>query len=392
MQENDEVAAIVPEATGWRRYIHANPELGFAEHETAAFVAAKLKEFGLAVHTDVSATAVVATLAKGTSGKAIALRAELDALPIKEATGLAYASRNDGVMHACGHDGHTAMLLGAAKLLAESESFDGTVVFVFQPAEEVLGGGKKMIADGLLKRFPVEQVFAVHNWPGFPEGHIGVRAGAQMAAVDDFEIVFRGSGCHAAMPHQGDDPLLAAASFITAIQRLVSRSVDPLSPAVLSVTQIHGGRFNNFVPGEVKVEGTCRFYDRALSNHCAAEIERVAQASAAMHGASAELTYKRGYPPVVNPADGAALAALAGADTVGTERVSTEFQPSMGCEDFAFLLQGVGDGAYLWIGAGDVGPGAGLHGDRFIFNEAIIPIGIRFFLNLVQRALPVGGR
>ncbi|MDX8482014.1 M20 aminoacylase family protein [Mesorhizobium sp. VK24D] len=391
MRENDRIAAIVPEVIGWRRHIHANPELGFAEHETAAFVAAKLKEFGLAVHTDVSATAVVATLTKGTSGKAIALRAELDALPIKEAADVAYASRNNGVMHACGHDGHTAMLLGAAKLLAESDSFDGTVVFVFQPAQEVLGGGKKMIEDGLLKRFPVDQVFAVHNWPGFPEGHIGVRAGPQMAAVDDFEIVFRGSGCHAAMPHLGDDPLLAAASFVTAIQRLVSRSVDPLSPAVLSVTQIHGGSFNNFVPSEVEVEGTCRFYDRALSDRCAAEIERVVQATAAMHGASAEVTYKRGYPPVVNPASGAALAGQAGVDTVGKERVSTEFQPSMGCEDFAFLLQGVGDGAYVWIGAGDVGPSAGLHGDRFIFTDAIIPIGIRFFLNVVQRALPVGG-
>ncbi|WP_083355237.1 amidohydrolase [Mesorhizobium sp. ORS 3428] len=392
MRENDRVEAIVPEAIGWRQHIHANPELGFAEHKTAGFVAAKLEEFGLAVHTDVSATAVVATLTKGTGRKAIALRAELDALPIKEAADVAYASRNDGVMHACGHDGHAAMLLGTAKLLAESDSFDGTVVFVFQPAEEVLGGGRKMIEDGLLKRFPVDQVFAVHNWPGFPEGHIGVRAGPQMAAVDDFEIAFRGRGCHAAMPHLGDDPLLAAASFVTAIQRLVSRSVDPLSPAVLSVTQIHGGRFNNFVPGEVKVEGTCRFYDRALSEHCAAEIERVAEAAAAMHGASAELTYKRGYPPVVNPANGAALAAQAGADTVGAERVATAFQPSMGCEDFAFLLQGVGDGAYVWIGAGNVGPGAGLHGNRFVFNDAIIPIGIRFFLSVVQRALPVGGK
>lgn len=392
MRMNDKVAAIVPEVIGWRQTIHANPELGFAEDETAAFVAAKLKESGLAVHTDVSATAVVATLTKGASGKAIALRAELDALPIKEGADVAYASRKDGVMHACGHDGHTAMLLGAARLLAENGDFDGTVVFVFQPAEEVLGGGRKMIEDGLLKRFPVEQVFAVHNWPGFPEGHIGVRAGPQMAAVDDFEIVFRGSGCHAAMPHLGDDPLLAAASFVTAIQRLVSRSVDPVSPAVLSVTQIHGGRFNNFVPGEVKVEGTCRFYDLALSDHSAVEIERVAQAAAAMHGARAELTYRRGYPPVVNPASGAKLAAQAGADTVGAERVVNEFQPSMGCEDFAFLLQGVGDGAYVWIGAGDVGPGAGLHGDRFVFNDAIVPIGIRFFLNVVQRALPVGGR
>lgn len=388
MHANDRVAEIVPEVIGWRQRIHANPELGFVEHETAAFVAAKLGEFGLAVHTDVSETAVVATLTRGSARRAVALRAELDALPIQEAAGVAYASKNKGVMHACGHDGHTAILLGVAKLLAETESFDGTVVFIFQPAEEVMGGGKKMIQDGLLERFPVERVFAIHNWPGFPRGCIGVRNGAQMAAVDDFGVTFRGAGCHAAMPHLGDDPILAAACFVTTIQRLVSRSVDPLSPVVLSVTQIHGGRFNNFVPAEVTVEGTCRFYDRALSDHCAEEIARVAENTASTHGVKAELDYRRGYPPVVNPADGAVLAAQAGEDTVGAEHVLTDFQPSMGCEDFAFLLQAVGDGAYVWIGAGDVGPGEGLHGDRFVFDDGIVPIGIRYFLNLVQRALP----
>lgn len=391
MPINDRVAEITPEVIAWRKHIHANPELGFAEHKTAAFVAAKLSEFGLAVHTDVSQTAVVATLTKGSGKRAIALRAELDALPIEEATNVDYASRNKGVMHACGHDGHTAILLGTAKLLAESGDFDGTVVFIFQPAEEVVGGGKKMIEDGLLQRFPVEKVFAIHNWPGFTKGQIGVLSGPQMAAVDDFEIRFHGNGCHAAMPHLGDDPVLAAASFVTAVQRVVSRSIDPLSAAVLSVTQIHGGRFNNFVPTEATVEGTCRFYDPALSDHCAAEIDRVAQAVATMHGVAADLNYKRGYPPVVNPAAGAELAALAGRDTVGSERVSTDFQPSMGCEDFAFLLRGVGDGAYAWIGVGDVGPGEGLHGDRFIFDDEIVPVGMRYFLNVVHRALPYAG-
>lgn len=388
MPANDSVAEIAPEVIAWRKHIHANPELGFAEHETAAFVAAKLKTFGLAVHTDVSRTAVVATLTRGNGKKAIALRAELDALPIEEMADIDYASKNKGVMHACGHDGHTAILLGTAKLLAESEDFDGTVVFIFQPAEEVVGGGRQMIEDGVLERFPVEKVFAIHNWPGFPKGQIGVLAGPQMAAVDDFEVRFHGSGCHAAMPHLGDDPVLAAASFVTAVQRVVSRSIDPLAAAVLSVTQIHGGRFNNFVPTEARVEGTCRFYDAALSDHCAEEIERIAQAVAAMHGVTAELNYKRGYPPVVNPAAGAGLAALAAQDTVGAGRVSTDFQPSMGCEDFAFLLRGVGDGAYAWIGAGDVGPGEGLHGDRFVFDDDIVPIGMRYFLNVVHRALP----
>ncbi len=388
MPANDSVAEIAPGVIAWRKHIHANPELGFAEHETAAFVAAKLKTFGLAVHTDVSRTAVVATLTRGNGKKAIALRAELDALPIEEMADIDYASKNKGVMHACGHDGHAAILLGTAKLLAERGDFDGTVVFIFQPAEEVVGGGKRMIEDGLLKRFPVEKVFAIHNWPGFPKGQIGVLSGPQMAAVDDFEIRFHGSGCHAAMPHLGDDPVLAAASFVTAVQRVVSRSIDPLAAAVLSVTQIHGGRFNNFVPTEARVEGTCRFYDPALSDHCAEEIERVAQAVAVMHGVTAELDYKRGYPPVVNPAAGAGLAALAAQDTVGAGRVSTDFQPSMGCEDFAFLLRGVGDGAYAWIGAGDVGPGEGLHGDRFVFDDDIVPIGMRYFLNVVHRALP----
>lgn len=391
MAANDRVAAITEEVVGWRHRIHADPELGFQEHRTAAFVAGLLRSFGLEVHTDVSATAVVATLKCGRGNGAIALRAELDALPIQEASGVPYASGKPGVMHACGHDGHSAILLGVAKLLAEEGGFDGTVTFVFQPAEEVVGGGRRMVSDGLFERFPADSVFALHNWPGLPEGHIAVRTGPQMAAVDDFEARFRGSGCHAAMPHLGDDPILAAADFVSSAQRIVSRSIDPLQPAVLSITQIHGGRFNNFVPTEVTVEGTCRFYETGLSEHCETELRRVADGVAAVHGLVAELTYKRGYPPVVNPADGAAIAAAAGIDAVGTDRVLTEFPPSMGCEDFAFMLGAVGRGAYAWIGAGEVGPGAGLHGDRYVFNDAVVPIGIRWFLNVVRRALPAAG-
>lgn len=389
MTANDRVAGITDEVIGWRHRIHADPELGFQEHRTAAFVAGRLRGFGLEVHTDVSATAVVGLLRRGTGGRSVALRAELDALPIQEAAGVPYASRTPGVMHACGHDGHSAILLGAAKLLAEGGGFDGTVVFVFQPAEEVVGGGRRMVGDGVFERFPVDAVFALHNWPGVPEGHIAVRTGPQMAAVDDFELRFSGKGCHAAMPHLGDDPILAAADFVAAAQRVVSRSIDPLKPAVLSVTQIHGGRFNNFVPTEVTVEGTCRFYDAGLSDHCEAEIRRIAEGVAAVHGLAAALTYKRGYPPVVNPADGADVAVAAGLDAVGSERVLTEFPPSMGCEDFAFMLNAVGHGAYAWVGAGEAGPGEGLHGDRYVFNDAVVPVGIRWFMNVVQRALPV---
>lgn len=391
MIANDRVAEIADEVIGWRHRIHADPELGFQESRTAAFVAERLRAFGLEVHTDVSATAVVATLQHGTGGGSIALRAELDALPIDEAAAVPYASRNPGVMHACGHDGHTAILLGVARLLAEGGGFDGRVVFVFQPAEEVVGGGRRMVADGLFERFPIDQVYAIHNWPGLPEGHIGVRPGAQMAAVDDFALVFRGRGSHAAMPHLGDDPILAAAGFVSAAQRVVSRSIDPLLPAVLSVTQIHGGRFNNFVPTEVTVEGTCRFYDRELSDHFEAEIRRVADGIAAIHGLGVSLDYRRGYPPVINPAEGAALAAEAAVDTVGADRVTTDFPPSMGCEDFAFMLGAVGQGAYAWIGSGAVGPGEGLHGDRYVFNDAVVPIGMRYLLNVVRRALPAGG-
>lgn len=389
MTRNDRVAEIAPLAIAWRHHLHADPEPGFEEHRTAAFVAQKLAEFGLQVHRDVSATAVVGVLRRGSGSGRIALRAELDALPIREAADVPHASRTPGLMHACGHDGHMAILLGAARLLAEEGGFEGTVVFVFQPAEEVLGGGRRMIEDGLLERFPVDAVFALHNWPGFPEGHIGVLEGPQMAAVDDFAVRFAGRGCHAAMPHLGDDPILAAGGFVSAVQRVVGRSVDPQQAAVLSITQIHGGSFNNFVPSEVRVEGTCRFYDPALGDHFEAEIGRVAAGIAAAHGVHAGVDYRRGYPPVLNPPPGVELARAAAADTVGAERVPESFSPSMGCEDFAFMLDAVGEGAYAWIGSGDTGPGEGLHGDRYVFNDRIVPVGIRYLVNLARRALPM---
>ncbi len=392
MTANDQVTRILPEVALWRQRIHANPELGFQEHDTAAFVAETLRSFGLEVHTDVSATAVVAVLRKGSSGRSIALRADMDALPIQEKAAVAYASRNPGVMHACGHDGHTAMLLGAAKLLAEEVAFDGTITFVFQPAEEVVGGGRRMVADGLFRRFPAEQVFAVHNWPGFPAGHIGVREGPQMAAVDDFTVTVTGKGAHAAMPHLGDDPILAAASFVTGVQRVVSRGADPAKALVLSITQLRGGRFNNFVPTEVVIEGTCRFFDASLGAHCREEIERVAKGVAIAHGLDLSLDYRPGYPPVVNTKAGVAAAAAAVKEALGAERLARDFAPSMGCDDFAFMLGAVPEGAYAWIGAGEVAAGEGLHGDRYVFNdEAVLPAGIRYWIALARTTLPVGG-
>jgi hippurate hydrolase len=391
MRHNDPIAALTPEVIAWRHHIHANPELGFHEHATARFVAEKLRDFGFdEVHEGIGGTGVVGVLRNGAGTRAIGLRAELDALPVVEKTGLPYASKNAGVMHACGHDGHTAMLLGAAKLLSESRAFDGTIHFVFQPAEENEGGSMRMIEDGVFKRFPTEAMYAVHNWPGVALGTIAARVGAQMAAVDNFELSFEGLGAHAAMPQLGDDPILAASAFVQAVQRIVSRSVDPQTALVVSLTQIHGGNVGNIVPGKVWLQGTCRFFEPGYSDHCERLIGMIAEGIAAAHALKATLDYRKGYPPVINTADATARAIEAAAATVGRENVPTAFSASLGCEDFAFMIREVG-GCYAWIGAGKVGPGEGLHGDRYVFNDAIVPTVLRYFVNLIEQTLPVGG-
>ncbi|QPC94426.1 M20 aminoacylase family protein [Mesorhizobium sp. INR15] len=387
MLYNDPITAVTPQVIGWRHKIHANPELGFQEKETARFVAAQLRGFGLEVHEDIGGTGVVGVLKSGTGGRAIGLRAELDALPVLERTGLSYASKREGVMHACGHDGHTAMLLGAAKLLSQAPAFDGTVYFVFQPAEENEGGSMRMIEDGVFDRFPVEAMYAVHNWPGLKFGTIATRVGPQMAAVDNFELRFSGLGAHVAMPHLGDDPILAAGAFITAVQRIVSRSVDPQTPLVVSLTQVHGGNVGNIVPKEIWIQGTCRFFDAELSDHCEKLLGEIAQGVAASHGVTARLDYKRGYPPVINTAEAVATAIAAAAGVVGAENALADFSPSLGCEDFAYMVRAT-SGSYAWIGAGEVGPGEGLHGDRYVFNDEIVPIVLRYWTDLVARALP----
>jgi hippurate hydrolase len=387
MLHNDPIATLTPKVVAWRHHIHAHPELGFNEHETARFVAEHLRSFGLEVHEGIGGTGVIGVLRSGSGSRAIGIRAELDALPVVERSNLSYTSRNDGVMHACGHDGHTAMLLGAAKLLSQSPQFDGTVYFVFQPAEENEGGSMRMIADGLFKRFPVEAMYAVHNWPGAPFGTIAVRVGPMMAAVDNFELSFEGDGAHAAMPHRGDDPILAAGAFIGAVQRVVSRSVDPQTPLVVSITQIHGGNVGNIVPKNVWLQGTCRFFEPYLSDHCERLIGEIARGIAASHGVTTKLKYKKGYPPVINTSEATAQVVAAAASVVGREQVMTEFSPSMGCEDFAYMIRAA-RGCYAWIGAGEVGPGEGLHGDRYVFNDEIVPIVLRYWVNLVEQVLP----
>lgn len=387
MPANDPIDALTPEVIGWRHHIHAHPELGFQERETARFVADHLRSFGLEVHEGIGGTGVIGVLRCGSGSRAIGLRAELDALPVVERANLSYASRREGVMHACGHDGHMAMLLGAAKLLSESWNFDGTVFFIFQPAEENDGGGVRMIEDGLFTRFPMEAVYAVHNWPGVPFGTIAARVGPQMAAVDNFEVSFEGDGAHAAMPHRGDDPILAAGAFIGAVQRIVSRSVDPQSSLVVSLTQIHGGNVGNIVPGKVWLQGTCRFFEPALSDHCEGLIGEIAAGVAAAHGVGSSVAYKKGYPPVINTAEAQGKMIEAAIATVGRENARAEFAPSLGCEDFAYMIRAA-SGCYAWIGAGEVPSGAGLHGDRYVFNDGIVPIVLRFWVNLVEQSLP----
>lgn len=390
MQSNDLVDQILPEVIDWQRHIHAHPELGFQERATSDFVARKLGEFGVDVHRDVSTTAVVGVLKCGSSDRKIMFRAELDALPVKEATGLPHSSTIEGTMHACGHDAHTAMLLGAAKILSRTRDFDGAVYFVFQPAEEVHGGGKQLVADGLLARFPAESVFSQHSWPGLKEGSVVATAGPLMAAVDDFTLTFSGNGAHAAMPELGDDPVLAAAEFISAIQRVVSRSVNPLKALVLSITQVHGGSINNIVPDRIEVQGTARFFEPALSDHVEAQIEKIAAGIAQSHGIRHGLDYRKGYPAVINTERGAEAVQRAARTFLNEDAIISDQPPTLGCEDFAFMLNAVGDGAHIWLGAGDVGPRGGLHGDQFVFNDKLFSLGLRIWTSLAGTLLPRG--
>ena len=390
MLHNDPIAAVTPEVVAWRKHIHANPELGFHEQRTAKFVADQLRSFGLDVHEGIAGTGVVGVLRKGAGTRTIGLRAELDALPITEKADVPYASQSNGVMHACGHDGHTAMLLGAAKILSQHAKFDGTIHFVFQPAEENHGGSMRMIEAGLFDRFPVDAIYAVHNWPGLPFGEIHTRVGPMMAAVDMFELRFTGTGAHAAMPHLGDDPLLAAAAFVGSAQRIVSRSVDPQMPLVVSITQIHAGNVGNVVPGEAWLQGTCRFLAPGLSQHLEQQVGKIAAGIAAAHGVTAQFAYRVGYPPVINTEAAVNRAVVAAASVVGRDKVVTAFNPSLGCEDFAYMIRAA-TGAYAWVGTGPAGPGQGLHGDRYVFNDDIVPIVLGYWVSLVEQSMPASG-
>jgi amidohydrolase len=386
----DVFAAQAPQLAGWRRHLHAHPELAYQEHATAAFVAERLREFGFdEVHTGIGRTGVVGVL-HGAAGPAsgreqrIAVRADMDALPILEATGAAYASQAPGTMHACGHDGHTTMLLGAARHLAATRRFAGTAVFVFQPAEEDGAGAEAMLRDGLFDRFPVRAAYGMHNKPGMPIGHFATRRGPFLGATTEFYLRIRGRGAHAAEPQAGQDPIVALAQVIVALQTIVSRNVPSLESAVLTVTRVEGGKAINVIPEEAGCEGTIRVFSSAVQETMKARLRAVAEGVAGGLGCTAELRIEDGYPVLVNDAAETAFALSVAADVAGADAADGTHPLWPGAEDFAYFAREV-PSAFVLIGNG---PSAALHHPAFDFCDATAPYGVAYWVRLVERALP----
>jgi hippurate hydrolase len=380
------IADLQAEITAWRHDLHAYPELQYDVLRTAASVAEKLKAFGCdEVVPGLGRTGVVGVIhgRKGKSDKVIGLRADMDALPIEEATNLPYKSTVPGKMHACGHDGHTAMLLGAARYLAETRNFAGTAVVIFQPAEEGGAGGKAMVDDGLMERFKIDEVYGMHNYPGMPVGQFGIRAGAMMAATDFVSIDIEGIGGHAARPHLGIDTVLVGAQIINAIQSIVSRNVDPLKSAVVSICMFHAGNTENVIPQTAQLRGTARSLAEDVRVLLEKRLHQVVEATAAAYGAKAKLTYQRNYPVLMNHERETDFAAGVAKQIVGERLVDTSLPPMMGGEDFSFMLN-ARPGAFIWVGNGD---SAGLHHPAYNFNDDVIPIGTSYWVKLVETAL-----
>jgi amidohydrolase len=381
------IADLHGEITAWRRDIHAHPELLYDVHRTAGAVADKLKSFGCdEVVTGIGRTGVVGVIrgAKGAgSGRVIGLRADMDALPIEEANDVPYKSTVPGKMHACGHDGHTAMLLGAARYLTETRNFAGTAVVIFQPAEEGGAGGKAMVQDGLMDRFRIEEVYGMHNYPGLPVGEFALRSGALMAAADRLTIEIEGRGGHAARPHIAVDTILVGAQIINQIQSIVSRNVDPLHAAVVSITVFQAGSTDNVIPQTALLRGTARSLTPEVRDLLERRLHEVVTGTAQLYGATAKLTYKRDYPVTRNHERQAAFAASVAAQVVGSERVDDHVAPVMGAEDFSFMLE-ARPGAFIFVGNGDT---AGLHHPAYDFNDEVIPVGTSYWVKLVETAL-----
>ena len=385
----EELGRYLPQMTEWRRHLHANPETAFEEVGTARFVAERLRAFGVdEVHEGIARTGVVGVIRGGPGTGAIGLRADLDALDMQEGTGVPWASRNAGKHHACGHDGHTTMLLGAARHLAATRAFGGTVYLIFQPAEENEGGGRVMVEEGLFERFPMQAVVGLHNIPGMEAGTFAIRPGPMMASYDIFEITITGRGSHGAMPHHGIDPITTGAELVQKLQTVVSRNVDPLEPAVLSVTKFHSGTAWNIIPNDAVIGGTVRAFSEAVQAQVEQRIRALCEGTALSHGAAIAVRYERRYPPTVNTAAEAELCAKVAESLVGAQRVARDNKPAMGSEDFAWMLR-ARPGAYMWIGNGTGSQGGCMvHNPGYDFNDAVLPIGAAYWVRLVETALP----
>lgn len=378
-----DVADLIEPLVAFRRDIHAHPELGFCEHRTAGRIAEQLRMLGLEVHEGIGRTGVVGVLRNGSSPRSIGLRADMDALPIDEQTNLPHASKTPGSFHGCGHDGHVAMLLGAAQHLARTRNFDGTVHFFFQPAEEGLGGAREMVREGLFERFPCDRVFGLHNWPDLPAGTIATRPGPIMGAADKFQITLTGRGSHAAIPQDSPDAILAAASLVQQLNTIIARRIAPTASAVLSVTQIHGGHTHNVIPAQVTVSGTVRTFDPEVQDRIEESLRQIAQGVALANTLEASVDYQRYYPATINDAE-AAQEALDAAATVGTAQVAP--LPAFTSEDFSFMLQAC-KGAYIWLGQAKPEGSVPLHNPHYDFNDDVLDIGVRLHVALAERHL-----
>ncbi|MFG7486746.1 M20 aminoacylase family protein [Methylorubrum rhodesianum] len=381
MNTIDRIREYADELTALRRDLHAHPEIGFEEVRTSGIVAEQLEKFGIEVHRGLGKTGVVGVLQGRPGSRRIGLRADMDALPITEETNLPYRSTVPGKMHACGHDGHTTMLIGAARYLAETRDFDGTAVFVFQPAEEGLGGARAMIADGLFEKFPVDEIYAIHNAPHGPHGVLQVKPGPIMAAADFFDIRITGRGAHAAMPHQGIDPIVIATGLAQAMQSIVSRNSNPLKSAVVSITQIHAGAAYNVIPEGAHLAGTVRTFDADLRKLIAGRIRELAAGFAAAYGATIAVDLRDVFSVLDNSPAQAAAAAEIATELFGSDKVEANTVPRMGSEDFADMVAAV-SGAYAWLGAT---PGPGLHNASFDFDDSLIPLGAAYLARMVER-------
>ena len=400
MKLNESILAQAATLATLRRDIHAHPELCFEEHRTADLVAAKLTEWGIPIHRGLGGTGVVGIVQGrdgGACGRAVGLRADMDALPMSELNTFAHASKVPGKMHACGHDGHTAMLLAAAQHLAQHRNFDGTIYLIFQPAEEGGGGAREMIADGLFEKFPMQAVFGMHNWPGYPVGSFAVSPGPVMASSNEFKIVIRGKGSHAALPHNGIDPVPIACQLVQAFQTIITRNKKPVDAGVISVTMIHAGEATNVVPDSCELQGTVRTFTVPVLDLIEQRMRDIAEHTCAAFGATCEFTFERNYPPTINSEAEAAFAKQVMQDIVGASNVLVQ-EPTMGAEDFAYMLQAK-PGAYCFIGNGDGAHRAGyegadhhegpctLHNPRYDFNDDLIPLGGTYWVEVATRWL-----